>query len=239
MVSAYRLCKSAFRRIAPPGAKSFFFNGRTWLSRAVLSLKGRMENAAPHADVYDATYYANYSDEMQHSAVGIANSVIDAFRPSSIIDIGCGSGEVLAEFAGRGIKARGADLSPASLEICRKKGLKVDCLDLEDVSSIPDWQADVVISTEVAEHLPAQFADHYVRLLTSMAQKAIVITAAPPGQGGTNHVNEQPPAYWIEKLKKNGAALDSSLTRHFQERWQRDQVEKSRARNVLVFTIHR
>jgi hypothetical protein len=50
--------------------------------------------------------------------------------------------------------------------------------------------ADLVLSIEVAEHLPGAWADRYVNFLYEIAKRAIVITAAIPGQGGTDHVNE-------------------------------------------------
>lgn len=235
MGATYRLLKTVFRKTVPRSAKGIFFNGRTGFSKAVLTVKGRLESAAPHAEVYDAEYYANYSAEMERSAIGIADTVIEHLQPRSVIDIGCGSGEILAEFTKRGIPARGADLSPDALAICRSKGLTVDSLDLEDANALPPWHAGVTISVEVAEHLPASLADHYVHALTTMATKAIVITAAPPGQGGTDHVNEQPKEYWIEKFEAAGTTFSSEMTCQFQQAWKTKGVERTRAKNVLVF----
>lgn len=235
MSITYRLLKAVFRRTVPTAAKEFFFDGRTSFSRAILTVKNKMEGTASHADVYDAVYYANYSDEMEQSTIGIAESMIKHLNPHSIVDIGCGSGEVLSEFAKRGIQACGADFSPAALAICRNKGLTVCSLDIEDVHSLPNWRADVALSIEVAEHLPAGLADHYAGVLTAIAQKAILITAAPPGQGGTDHVNEQPKAYWIEKFKSVGAVFDRDLTSEFQQAWNEFGVERTRTRNVMVF----
>jgi hypothetical protein len=31
-----------------------------------------------------------------------------------------------------------------------------------------------------------------------------VFSAAIPGQGGVNHINEQPPKYWVEKFWRRG-----------------------------------
>ena len=75
-----------------------------------------------------------------------------------------------------------------------------------------------------------------MKLLIKLAKRHIVITAAPPGQGGTDHVNEQPPQYWIEKFTGAGALFSEELTAAFREDWARANVEVSRARNVLVFT---
>ncbi len=56
-------------------------------------------------------------------------------------------------------------------------------------------------SLEVAEHLYAEYAENFVRTLTSLSD-IILFSAAIPHQGGTHHVNEQPPAYWADIFKK-------------------------------------
>jgi hypothetical protein len=70
--------------------------------------------------------------------------------------------------------------------------------------------AELVVCTEVAEHLEADHADKLVSVLAGLAQRAIYFSAAPPGQGGTDHVNEQPPEYWIAKLERLGWPLDTA-----------------------------
>ncbi len=58
-----------------------------------------------------------------------------------------------------------------------------------------DRRYDLAVCLEVAEHLPEASASKLVRQLTSAAP-AVLFSAAVPGQGGTNHINEQWPDYW-------------------------------------------
>lgn len=235
-MTLYTALKSAYRAIAPSWMGGILFGGKTPLSRALLNLKSRMENSAAHDQVYDAVYYERYSAEMEQSAVGMVSTIRRHLAPTSAVDIGCGSGEVLAELVAAGIDAEGYDLSEAALSACRARGLLVAKLDLEDETQAVKTTADLAISTEVAEHIPPEFADRYVGLLCSIAQKHVVITAATPGQGGTDHVNEQPPEYWIEAFKRHGAEYSQTLTSTFRDEWAAAGVEQLRARNVLVFT---
>jgi hypothetical protein len=62
---------------------------------------------------------------------------------------------------------------------------------------------DLALSLEVAEHLEPQFANVIVDTLTRHAD-AIIFGAALPMQGGTHHVNEQWPNYWIRKFEERG-----------------------------------
>jgi hypothetical protein len=62
---------------------------------------------------------------------------------------------------------------------------------------------DVCVCTEVAEHLPARTAPQLVEGLCRLGRH-VVFTAAPPGQGGVHHVNEQPRAFWLELFSRHG-----------------------------------
>jgi hypothetical protein len=94
---------------------------------------------------------------------------------------------------------------------------------------------DVAISTEVAEHLPERFADRYVDLLTKAAPQ-IVFTAAFPGQGGADHVNEQPASYWIGKFSARGFAFDEPLSREWRRQWKEAGIARWYWMNAMIFT---
>src|SRR4051812_48530285 len=112
-----------------------------------------------HDAIYDAAYYAaGVAGPANQAAPHIAASIIQHFAPRRLIDVGCGTGAMLAELRSRGVDVCG-------LELCRARGLPVRRFDIEH----DNWPAiepgDVVLSTEVAEHLPARTADRYVALL--------------------------------------------------------------------------
>jgi hypothetical protein len=71
---------------------------------------------------------------------------------------------------------------------------------------------ELVICTEVAEHLEEEFAEIVVDNICENAKRYIFFTAARPGQGGHYHVNEQPHSYWMEKFSRRGVELDQDLT---------------------------
>lgn len=51
-------------------------------------------------------------------------------------------------------------------------------------------QRDIVISTEVGEHIPREFQEVFVENLVSNARCCVFTSWAVPGQGGHSHVNE-------------------------------------------------
>jgi hypothetical protein len=62
---------------------------------------------------------------------------------------------------------------------------------------------DLVVSVEVAEHLPAESAQSFVASLVAHAPR-VLFSAAIPRQGGTGHLNEQWPTYWASLFQQHG-----------------------------------
>lgn len=115
-------------------------------------------------DDYNAYYSSDncYADEgevkknaKQQSVKAIAD-FIEKFveKDESVIDIGCGSGDLLLELKNRGyINVCGVDPSPKSIEVIKKKGIKGKVANAFDKVNEDIEKSDVVISTCVMEHI--------------------------------------------------------------------------------------
>ena len=128
----------------------------------------------------------------------------------------------------------GLEYADSALEYCKKRNLNVQKFDIERQILTDQRTYDVAISMEVAEHLPESRANRFVALLTSLSDQ-IVFTAAQPGQGGTDHVNEQPPSYWISKFQERGFELDQTLSDGWRESWTAGGVPIWYVRNLMIF----
>ena len=177
-----------------------------------------------HDAIYDADYYASTVEgPAVSSAEVISESILFSLRPDTIVEVGCGTGALLEALRRRGCQVLGLEYSEAALQYCRWRGLAVRKFDLERDTLADDRTFDVAISMEVAEHLPEKISGRYVALLTRLSG-VIVFTAAPPGQGGLDHVNEQPPSYWISKFQALGFAYDEELSKLWREGWRETAV---------------
>jgi SAM-dependent methyltransferase len=235
----YRALKKCRRLLIPKSLEGFFFGGRTFFSRGVLGLKYRLETTARHDELYDPGYYQRHEESDKLASAEIAQSIKENFMPSSVIDVGCGSGLVLQNLRTLGVPAAGLEYSEAALELCRQKRIQVHKFDIESNQPVPVRPADLVYSSEVAEHLPECCADRYVKLLCSLARRHLVITAAPPGQGGTDHVNEQPASYWIDKFENQGSRYLEAKTCELRAEWHRRKIDPFRSTNLLVLEVVR
>lgn len=198
------------------------------------SVKDAILARMSHDQIYDHDYYDHVEEWALQSAPPIIASVMRDMAPASVIDVGCGTGAMLAEFVSKGVKGKGLEYSEDGIARCQSKGLDVTHFDLEADSKDTDERFDVAISMEVAEHLPEPIADPYVNLLCSLSDR-VVMTAAPPGQIGTDHVNLQPKSYWIEKMEARGMTYRPDLEKQWKEEWANQDVVSFYWRNLMVF----
>ena len=72
----------------------------------------------------------------------------------AVLEIGCGTGDLLEELAARGCRVHGVDINPVSVRACRQKGLPATVGELDDLV-FPADSFDTVILWHVVEHLPS------------------------------------------------------------------------------------
>lgn len=201
------------------------------LRRRVVS---RLERRAKPDELYNRDYYERVVDPlMLASADAIAASIKRELQPASAIDVGCGTGALMRALERQGIRCTGFDQAAAALEHCRERGLSVRRLDVVR-DPFPADRADVALSTEVAEHLPASAADRFVELLTTLAP-LVLLTAALPDTGGKDHVNEQPNEYWIAKFAARGFGHERELAWALRDEWRVAGVDPVYFKSLMVF----
>ncbi|HYU46031.1 MAG TPA: class I SAM-dependent methyltransferase [Terriglobales bacterium] len=153
--------------------------------------------------LYDQAFFEAQQFRSRRSA-GIVLPVVFGLigRPRSIVDIGCGVGTWLAAAKELGVpEVLGIDghEQREMMQISNSELHRADLLEGDYV----DRSFDLAINLEVAEHIPKSAADRLVKSLTKLAP-VVLFSAAVPGQGGTNHINEQWPEYWAAKFREHG-----------------------------------
>ena len=180
---------------------------------------------------YTESFFNDLKAGSKQSAIEIVPLILELLKPSSVVDIGCGSGEWLSVFNRYGVEdilgVDGNYVDRNSLAISSDKFL---ALDLTQPFTI-NRKFDLVVSLEVAEHLPIESAEIFIDSLTKLGS-VILFSAAIPFQGGTHHVNEQWQEYWIELFSnKNYQVIDCIRPGV----WQNENVEYWYAQNTFMF----
>jgi SAM-dependent methyltransferase len=180
---------------------------------------------------YTEGFFDSHDEGMHASAEVIVPRLLELLAPRSIVDVGCGTGTWLQVARERGVEdVLGLDgpwVRPDSLEI------PPECFQVVDLTAplSLDRTFDLVLSLEVAEHLPPTKASDFVDHLTALGP-IVAFSAAVPGQGGAGHTNEQWPAYWNELFAGRGYEAVDCLRPAI---WDDDAVEWWYAQNLLLF----
>jgi 2-polyprenyl-3-methyl-5-hydroxy-6-metoxy-1,4-benzoquinol methylase len=99
----------------------------------------------------------------------------------SLLDVGCGTGEVLAAARDRGWRAYGVEPERTGAHMARERGLDVRIATLEE-SSLPERAYDVVSAFHVLEHLPDSRA--FLRSLARRARPGGAVVVEVPNWRG-------------------------------------------------------
>lgn len=149
-----------------------------------------------------------------------------------IIDVGCGRGEWLSVFRQHGasivVGVDGQYLEKNSLFISPDEFIPMD---LSCPNLFTNDRFDLAISLEVAEHLPSESAERFVKFLTRMAP-VVVFSAAIPDQPGTGHINCRWPNYWFHLFRNQGYVPCDPFRRHL---WRHPEVPEYYQRNLFAF----
>lgn len=155
---------------------------------------------------------------------------------SSYVDVGAGTGAFMAEAMRRGHSVTACERSRSGRLISRYQGVASVSFSLKRCppASIAG-PFDLALCLEVAEHVPATWASALVEFLASLTS-LVVFSAAPPGQGGQGHVNEQLPDYWISSFCRHGLLYNHTITTRAQEAMRSNGVSAPYyIENLLVF----
>jgi len=181
---------------------------------------------------YDDTFFDEMESSSYLSAKQIMPLVFGKIPFKSVVDIGCGTGvwlKVCQDDLGIDdiLGVEGPYLNKEKTQIPFKY---ISFADLKEPLLL-DRKYDLVLSMEVAEHLPASSADTFVDSLVK-AGDFILFSAAIPGQQGTYHINEQYPEYWAAKFEQAGYATVDFIRKTV---WKNSDVAWWYRQNILLF----
>lgn len=194
-------------------------------------------------EIYTREWFENDFAGLQPEFDIVADGIYRQFKPFCAIDVGCGPGMVVRRLRDH-TNAYGIDGARAGIDYANELDPRLDVAicqaditepDLELPDFVGNFDIDLVICTEVAEHLDEKDAPHLVKLLCS-AMCPIVFTAAPPGQDGHHHVNCQYMSWWEELFNMHGATRDVEATHQLSRRWVRLNRLKHMRSNMTVFS---
>ncbi len=158
--------------------------------------------------------------------------LLDRFRPTTLLDVGCGEGHTVGYYRRAGVQALGIEGCP---EAFQAKVVDPGWLIRHDYAEGPCSSeklgpVDLVWCSEFVEHVEAIHAENF--LLTFDLGQVVCMTHGFPGQPGYHHVNCRSAEEWIATMAARGFVLDPEATSRSREM---DQPQGHWRRSGLIF----
>lgn len=180
---------------------------------------------------YGVPFFREVESESALSSRELIPYLLRFVNPKSVLDVGCGTGFFLRSFMDMGvIDILGLDGDYVPRDMLRIPEEQFIVHDLES-EFVLDRRYDLVMCLEVAEHVSDQASDSLIKSLVRHGD-LIAFSAAVPGQGGTNHVNERYLSYWHEKFSAQGYEMADILRPLI---WDREKISWFYRQNLVFF----
>ena len=156
----------------------------------------------------DALYPDPYFDGHGHPDPGRAVDLVDYMQTTykrvfgqpfrSILELGSGGGEITRVFAERGFDFLAVEGTAAGVRRLQEIGIPSDRIQQHNLKFMPGLQRtfDIVMCTEVAEHIEPFFASKVVENCIAHADAVWFSAADRNRRAHYHHINEQPIEVW-------------------------------------------
>jgi hypothetical protein len=171
-------------------------------------------------DQYKKSFFKN-RHRLNWRAPIVCKAIKKIINPSDVVDVGCATGDLVAAYEQLGISSWGIEGSENCIEFleCERSKVIIHDLRMPLITLMEDPKFDLVTCFEVAEHIEPEYADIFIDNLRKLSDK-ILISAAPPGQGGHNHFNCQPFDYWVLKFAKRDYLYNGYVVEYLRKAWE-------------------
>ena len=184
--------------------------------------------------IYDKEFFEHANKLKMLSSKKVAKIINFYYEFQTAFDIGCGMGLYIHELKRLGKDVLGCDASKAAIRMGAKE-LTIFQTDVTKPIEL-DQRFDLVICFEVAEHINNRYSKQLVKNCTDFSD-TVLFTAAPIGQGGVGHINEQPYEFWINLFEELHFKYKRDLSERIREEMQRENVVYWIANNFMSFSI--
>jgi len=131
-----------------------------------------------------------------------------------VLEIGSAFGFLVKLLISEGIYAEGCDISKYAIDNCVVDKTLIKQCDIRDGIPYGSWSFDVVIASNVLEHVDPQYIDAVIKDMCRISTKWVIIQVPVSMSmknepiGDMSHVLYMHPSFWISKLYENEYLID-------------------------------
>lgn len=153
--------------------------------------------------------------------INIVENLISNYKFKSVLDAGCGSGDVVRYLLSKGYNAKGIELSSSVLKDFASDLLKGGIVQQGSLMNLPfkDNEFDVVFSTEVLEHINEKDIPKVIQELSRVCKGTVFLTISlrPSSNFNKYHINLKPRSWWEDQFLQNSFVKDYEMIEKLQK----------------------
>ncbi|EKD90509.1 MAG: glycosyl transferase family protein [uncultured bacterium] len=182
---------------------------------------GKVMQKDLNEEFYNRDYFiggnkSNYGDykDTKDILIHLADMVNEVLAPKSLLDIGCAYGYIPIRLREKGVAAHGIDISDFAISQANKPYLSVG--DATNLSQFKNREFEVLVASEMMEHIPENKIDSAIKEAKRVASKYIVYLIAMKGFAShegehdhdISHVSVHNRKFWLDKFQRLGLDRD-------------------------------
>ncbi|KJD35934.1 hypothetical protein PW52_09450 [Tamlana sedimentorum] len=185
-----------------------------------LELKNKIFNSK-NLSFYDKYWILNKKNKNSWSyGITIVDNLIDNYEFKTVLDAGCGSGDVVRYLLSKGYIAKGIELSESVLRDYAQDLLNKGIVSQGSLKKIPyeDNTFDVIFSSEVLEHIPEEDISDVVNELYRVSKNYVFLTISlrPSSNFNKYHITLKDRNWWENKFFLAGFIKDNAVVEKLQ-----------------------
>lgn len=146
----------------------------------------------------------------------VCGTIAERWAFDSVMDVGCGNGDLVAGFAALGKDSYGLEGSSACLPYAECPRERVEIHDLRRPIPAEHRRYDLVTCFEVGEHLEPEFGGVFIDNLCALSDQLVTSIS---GDGGRYHLHVHSRAWWTRKFEKRGYTRDLARELDLLQAW--------------------
>lgn len=180
-----------------------------------LSLRSLFRISKPKS-FYDRYWKSNKTSKNTWSyGINIVDNLISNYSFKTVLDAGCGSGDVVRYLLEKGYEAKGVELSGDVLKNFSSDLLKKGIVQKGSLTSLPfkDNSFDVIFSSEVLEHISEEDIPVVISEFYRVAKKVVFLTISlrPSSSFNKYHITLKDRSWWESKFEKAGFIKENNV----------------------------
>jgi hypothetical protein len=186
-------------------------------------------------ETYGQDFFAHRFDEIGWRGSIMCDTIQGILHPATLVDVGCGIGDLVEAFRLRGVAAWGVEGSEFSFPYRRVRKSLLLRMDLRKPQKLERNVSELALCFEVAEHIEPEYTEIFFDNLVMFSDSILFSSFAGESSHAVGHVNQNPMSFWCDQFKRRGYTKVEGIGDRMRYEW--SDLTRKRGIRAIADTI--